>query len=159
MRNPKFTAIIRGAFLAVAALFLTSCAAHHYDTGYKELVGKIETNPSADAIVGMWHRKGEGKVGGLLPFTYHLTVLLREDGTGLENGHGKGVGSVEVEDKAIPIRWAYRGGGVWVVWLADGKQGSGNEWRMSGDHLLRVSKVNVMGSRDITYVVMTRMKE
>ena len=63
------------------ALTLASCASSQLAPGDQQIVANAETNPSPNAIVGMWHTEYKlafGKYDIL-----HYSILFRADGTGL----------------------------------------------------------------------------
>lgn len=88
---------------AVATAFgLSGCGA--YDPRQEALEPYVETNPSPQAIAGLWHHRHPSK-------SFTGTLLFRENGTGLYKPKGMEV---------ISFMYEYAGNGVWRRLSQDG---------------------------------------
>ncbi len=107
-------------------LLLTQCAVT--DPVYESLAAKAEASPANDAIVGMWHRKGDNylnKDGS------RTSYLIKGDGTGIFRK--KIYDLWEEFEHQADFRWQYLGGGLWHLTFSP--RGFADV-RMSGELLL-----------------------
>ena len=83
------------------------------DPEFKALEAKAETNPSEDAIVGMWHSRNDHASTGPGHEKIRTSLLIKADGSCLMRLHDI------LHDKASvgsfgPEKWRYEGNGLWL---------------------------------------------
>jgi hypothetical protein len=126
--------------LIIAALgsFVTGCTVTLYSEEYKKLQGLVETNPSEDALVGMWTRR---EVSGSA--VANNAILFRSDHTGITKFTADDsdpllgwMGSSDNLTSEIgAFNWNYVGNGMWQMKNSKGRI---DECRLAQGKLLRV---------------------
>lgn len=99
----QFRTLTTAILFAITLCCLPGCAAW-FDPRQKELEPYVETNPSPQAIVGLWHHRHPSE-------STASTVLFRENGTGIWKPKGGGT---------VSFSYVYTGNGVWKRETNDG---------------------------------------
>jgi hypothetical protein len=100
--------------LATISFALAAVSCTSTDPQWAALVGKHETNPRPDAVVGTWYDRVHTDGAAHMLVDQYLT--LNADGTGTQKykGGGTALGVVEHFERADPVTWKYAGGGTWT---------------------------------------------
>lgn len=133
--------VVFRAVRTLAATFLlsaglTQCVS--YDTEYKALAATAETNPSKDAIVGMWHRREDDGGNLAVDIRTRTSVLFKPDGTTVSTWQMivDGVSETPADSKPTAGRWTYTGNGLWQWTFPSYPNMRPTQVRLSGGRLL-----------------------
>jgi hypothetical protein len=135
--KPKTMKTFLVHLVCVLACSISSCE-HFYDARFYEHEAYVESSPSEDAIVGMWHRRLEYPNEKI---TIENNILVKSDKTGRTKStvDDRGFLGGANDNKADlgPFKWNYLGNGLWH--MANDK-GRIDECRLSRGRLLRTYK-------------------
>ncbi len=101
-------ALVRGILLFAVAGFGVSCAT--YEGAYSTYETKAVTNPSKDAILGMWHRTAKDSYTNTT-----WAALFKSGGVGHFYYYNDDAFEFGNWETTHPFTWRYLGKGVWSV--------------------------------------------
>ena len=142
--RPNLSRLPRCCLLSCLCVLLAQCSST--DTGFERLEATAATNPSRDAIVGMWHRNEDS--------TLMTSYLFSGDGTGVYRGVFKDPDPIfNLSDESqLDFKWTYTGGGYWQI-VYTKYPSTPISARTSGSHLLfRASNMGMSRNQILTRV-------